>query len=85
MSKKTKTILFGRPKSKYCYGYLNHNSIEYKIEFGHPYDMLRDKNLSWEAKGYLSFIVNLEGEIEFSLKVIDELIQFGYLVEVRND
>jgi hypothetical protein len=48
--------------------------------------MLRDKNISWEAKGYLSYIFYLDGsEIEFSPFVLAELVHFGYLVEVNNE
>ncbi len=71
--------------SNSCYMELTHNGIEYKLIFGHPNDMLRDKNISWESKGYLSSLVNLPDEIEFSLHVIAELIHFGYLVEVVNE
>jgi hypothetical protein len=87
MTKSNKSTFHLRPllKSEYCYGYLTHKGKEYRLVFGHPYDMLRDQNISWEAKGYLSSLVNLPDDIEFSLYVISELIQFGYLVEVANE
>ena len=72
-----------RFKSKHLYASLTYDKKEYKLIFGHPYDMLRDKNISWEAKGYLSFIVNLSDELDFPDHIIIELIEVGYLVEVK--
>ncbi len=72
-----------RSNIRHCYAELIHNGKEYRVIFGHPYHMLRDKNLSWEAKGYLSSLVNLPDQVEFSPNVIDELIQYGYMLEVE--
>ena len=68
-------------QTKHCYGHLTHNQKQYMLIFGHPYEMLTDKNISWEAKGYLCHLTVLPDEISLSLPVISELIKFGYLVE----
>lgn len=73
-------------KSYYdTYGVLSHNGLEYNLIFGLPNDMLRDEKLSWESKGYLSYVAFVGEEIEVSINIIDELIHLGYLVEVKND
>ncbi len=74
-----------RSKSLHCYGKINSNGITYKIIIGHPYDMLKDEYLSWESKGYLSYIIFIEKPEKpetLPIHILNELKEFGYLVEV---
>lgn len=65
------------------YGELSYKGNKYNLIFGHPIDMLKDNNISWETKGYLSYIASIDEEIELSAYVTAELIHFGYLKEVE--
>jgi hypothetical protein len=77
-------MIINRMLSKYshCYAKLTYNDKEYELIFSNPLSILKDENISWEAKGCLCHIAFLEDDIELSPHVINELIKFGYLVEV---
>ncbi len=66
----------------HIYASTNHEGMQYKIIFGHPTHMLEDENISWEAKGYLSYIAFLPSDMDLPDHIVDELIEYGYLVEV---
>lgn len=78
------TITIVQSTNKYCYGHVTYKKKKYKLYFGHPNQMLRDENISWESKGYLSSAVMLPDPINAPLRIIREWIKFGYLVEVEN-
>ena len=78
-------MVIERSSIKHCYLRIKYKKKRYELFCGHPYHMLRDETISWEAKGYLSHILLLQDDIDISKKVIVELIACGYLVEACNE
>lgn len=74
-----------RHKFTQQYGFIIHKKIKYNLIFGHPFHMLKDKNISWKAKGYLSHLVFLYEEIDLPSSIISELIKLGYLQEAKDE
>jgi hypothetical protein len=73
-------------RKKYVYGLLDYSGKEYQIIFASPMCMLVDDNISWESKGYLSHIAlvgDMVGDIDMPDYITQELIDAGYLVEVK--
>jgi len=64
-------------------GLIRHDEKEYQLISKHPYNLLKDANISWESKGCLSYLMLLEDEIDLPISVIKNLIEAGYLVEVK--
>jgi hypothetical protein len=76
---------FRYQESKLSYGSITRKGIKYSLTFGHPKRMLEDKDLSWDAKGRLSYCVFVSNDIPISKKIFDELLKFGYLEEVKDE
>lgn len=71
-------------KHNRIYGFLNFEEVEYKLEFGSITSILEDENLSWGAKGGLSYLADhpTMDKFDFPHEVKMELMRFGYLTEV---
>jgi hypothetical protein len=77
------SIRIVRSTERHYYGDLTHNEKEYQIIFGHPITMLEDNNISFKAKGVLAFCVFVpDKEIDIPDEIFDELMTYGYIVEV---
>lgn len=59
--------------------------IKYSVVFCHPKRVLEDKRLSWDAKGRLCYCAIVSSDITLSKKIFDELLKFGYIVEVKDE
>jgi len=72
-------------KSKLKHGQVTVKGVKYDLMFGHPKFMLQDVNLSWDTKGRLSHYCFVDRDSPIiPKKTFDELVKFGYLVEVKN-
>lgn len=73
---------FRRVKAKRIQAELTDGKKKWDIIHGPIEDVLSDNNISWEAKGYLSGLMFTQDTIYFPKNISDELIKFGYMMEV---
>lgn len=81
--KNQKNLTIHLDDTKHRYGCITYKSKKYELFFSHPKFMLEDDNISWECKGYLSFLAFIDySKIQVPPHIIEELINNNYLVEV---